>query len=77
MNTKLIQDLENIRRDASMANANFAHIPTGQEFKYPTNEAEVTAFIEERTRIWRNTWIVGMLEEVIKDLKRKAPCYQD
>jgi hypothetical protein len=74
---KLIADLKSIRKDATMGTANFNQIPTGETFTYPTKESEVTAFIEERTRLWRDTWIVGMLDEVINDLQRGAARYQD
>jgi hypothetical protein len=74
---KLIEDLRSIQKDATMQTAHFGNIQTGEEFKYPTNEAEVTAFIEERTRIWRETWIVGMLGEVIRDLEENTARYRD
>lgn len=74
---KLIEDLRSIQKDASMATANFGHIQTGEAFVYPTNEAEVTAFIEQRTRIWRETWITGMLEEVIRDIENDTARYRD
>lgn len=74
---KLIEDLRSIQKDATMKTAHFGNIPTGEVFKYPTNEAEVTAFIEERTRIWRDTWIVGMLAEVIRDLEENTARYRD
>jgi hypothetical protein len=74
---KLIEDLKKIRKDATMQTANFSQLPTGEVFTYPTYETEVTAFIEERTRLWRDTWIVGMLDEVINDLERGTARYQD
>jgi hypothetical protein len=74
---KLIEDLRSIKKDATMNTADFSRISTGEIFTYPTNEAEVTAFIEERTRIWRETWIVGMLGEVIRDLEENTARYRD
>jgi hypothetical protein len=74
---KLTADLQSIRRDSTMQTANFSLLPTGEAFAYPTSEAEVTAFIEERTRIWRETWITGMLDAVIDDLTRGTARYAE
>ena len=36
------------------------------EGRLPTNEREVTAFIRERTRLWRESWILPVLEQMIE-----------
>lgn len=71
---KLVRDLKDIRRDATMDSAEFGLL-NPERFDYPRREADVTPFIRERTRIWRDTWIVGMLDEMIKDLENGTSRY--
>lgn len=53
---KLIRVLTDIRDTTTMKTARFGSI--GDETK--------TQEIEELTRLWRNTWIIGPLEELIE-----------
>lgn len=36
----------------------------------PVTEGNVTQFIRERTARWREAWIVGPIDTVIKELKK-------
>lgn len=69
---RVIADLREIQRTATMERAEFRHIngPEIGSLPYPTSEDAVTPFIRERTQIWRDTWIVGMLGEVLNDLEK-------
>jgi hypothetical protein len=35
----------------------------------PTTEAEVTEFIKQRTRLYRESWIIAPLEEAIREIE--------
>jgi hypothetical protein len=71
---ELIDALREMQRVSNMQTAAFGHIapPAVDEprLPYPTCEADVTPFIAERTRIWRETWITGQLEWIIEDLQK-------
>lgn len=52
----LVRRLEGIRKDASMDSAFF-------------QSKEETEHIRERTDLWRRTWILDPLDEIISELK--------
>lgn len=64
---RLIKILEQAHFDATMEQASFSRINTTDSL--PKSENEVTAFIRERTRIWRQSWILSPLEEALKIIK--------
>lgn len=64
---KLTQLLEKILEDAKMERAHFGHLTSKGPF--PTTEAEVTEFVKERTRIYRQSWIISPLEEALSLVK--------
>lgn len=49
--------------DARMERAGFNSI--AHEGPLPTTEAEVTEFIKERTRIYRESWIISPIQRAI------------
>jgi hypothetical protein len=53
--------------DARMERASFSRLHDKEPF--PTTEAEVTEFIKERTRIYRDSWIISPLEQAIRLIK--------
>lgn len=53
----LISELKEIARVAKMETANFGGMGGGSD---PTD------FIRERTRLWRNSWIISPLEALIE-----------
>jgi hypothetical protein len=61
---EVLQILNKVLFDASMERANFSRIVDGSPF--PTTEDEVTGFIKERTRIYRESWIISPLEQAIR-----------
>lgn len=70
---EVLQILNQVLIDAQMERAAFSQIhPKGP---FPTNEAEVDKFIKDRTRIYRDSWIILPLKRVIhlieKDGKRR------
>ena len=60
--------LNQVLVDAQMERASFSQIATKGPF--PTTEAEVTAFIKERTRIYRESWIISPIKRVIELVER-------
>ncbi len=65
---RIIERLKDIERDSTMGNANFD--PMGSaSMKYPIKNKEVTPFIKEATRIWRASWIIEPLQDIIKQLE--------
>ena len=62
------------RRSATMKTANFdlIHAIPGEE-PLPTREGEVTKFIQNRTRIYRESWIISPLDEALEALGIEVP----
>lgn len=48
----------------------FGTIWTDPDDPLPKTEAEVTEFIRRRTKVWRETWMIPKLEEVITKLTK-------
>jgi hypothetical protein len=44
--------------------ASFGHIFADKDDPLPTSEREVTPFIERRTRLWRQSWVFPLLDEL-------------
>jgi hypothetical protein len=65
-----LRELEDVLRHATLNTSSFGHIGTmadGADF--PVDEREVDAFIRERTRIYRRSWILSPLLRVINTLR--------
>ncbi len=65
---ELREKLAEIRAIATMENAGFNLMWPDAKDPLPTTENQVTPFIRERTRLWRASWIIGPLDEIIKEL---------
>lgn len=66
--SKIARELREVLRIASMETTNFSQLHGPHDF--PTSEKEVTLFIKERTRLWRQTWIIPQLKKAIKEIER-------
>lgn len=73
--TRIMRELETLKKYAEFQRVNFANISTGDKFVYPTCEPEVTPFITERTRIYRDCWLVGTIEVIMSDVKAELEKY--
>lgn len=65
------REIREVIRVATMERSSFSRI--GFDGPFPTSEAEVNAFIRERTKIWRETWIIGPLEKLLRKAEAPAP----
>ncbi len=65
---KQIALLRELRRMASLESASFERI--GPDAALPTTEAQVTAFIRERTRLHRETWILPIIDQLLRQGRR-------
>jgi hypothetical protein len=73
---RLISDLEDVLRTATMETASFGHFggsdltqtsrQGGTVLKGPVEE---TDYIREQTKLWRETWLVRPLQDAINGLK--------
>lgn len=63
--SQIIQQLREIRNIATMENASFRVGDDPGPFG-----ADVTDLVRQATRLWRNSWIVGPLDELIAELER-------
>lgn len=61
---KLKTELEVVRRTATMENARFGNITSNATHVVP--EGEITDFVRDQTRLWRDTWLVHPLDEMIE-----------
>ena len=69
---KQISRLRELRRYATLENALFDHVgPSDPDAPLPTKESEVTAFIRERTRIYRQSWILPIIDELLAEGRRR------
>ena len=65
---EVLELLNRALTDAQMERASFSQIhPKGP---FPTCEAEVDKFIKDRTRLYRESWIIGPLRQAIKLIER-------
>lgn len=69
MRTKRIQEvLREARKTLTMDNADFSLIVPLNDL--PKTEADVTDFIRERTRLWRQSWIEAPINEALELLSK-------
>ena len=75
---KILVTLREVRDTATMRNASFGwdKVTTTCNPMNPdggmgggTVEVPVTEFIQRRTRVWRESWIIGQLDEAIAKLE--------
>ena len=72
MEENLIEKLEGALKSANMKMAEFGHIFLETEedlLPYPTTEEEVTAFIKQRTKLYRNSWLIRPIESALRMIK--------
>lgn len=76
--SRIIEDVEDALKSAKMTNASFnsingstltRHCAIGEK-RAECEPTEETKYIVERTRIYRETWIVAPLEFALAELKR-------
>jgi len=67
----VITTLEGALKSAKMTMAEFGKIFPELEdlLPYPTTEEEVTAFIKQRTEIYRNSWLIMPIESALRMLR--------
>lgn len=65
---RLIELLSRAYADATMSNSAFDHICIEAGEDLPKSEKEVTAFIRNRTDLWRRSWILSPLEDALSIL---------
>ena len=60
--------LKEVRQSLTMEDCAFDTLSTGpHDAPLPKSETEVTDFIRERTRIWRQSWIFPILDQIIAE----------
>ena len=64
---KLKTELEVVRRTATMEHSHFENITSNAT--HTVNEREVTDFVRERTRLWRESWLVHPLDVMIERIE--------
>lgn len=72
MEDNIIAVLERTLKSAKMEEAELSYIWPGEHYgflPYPTNEKEVTAWIKQRTQIYRETWLVQPINQVLQMLR--------
>lgn len=65
---EVLEILNRVLIDAQMERAAFGQLNTREPL--PTNEAEVDKFIKERTRLYRQSWIISPLKRAITLIER-------
>lgn len=65
------REIEKVVRHLQMENCDFATIGPNAGNGLPQTEREVTLFIRERTRLWRNSWCIAPLEAIVEKYSRK------
>jgi len=61
-----IRGLRKLRELANFERAHFERIGVGVDEKLPVLESEVTAFIKERTRLYRQTWVLPLIDALLR-----------
>ena len=70
MEENIISKLEGALQSANMELSEFGHIfPAKSLLPYPTSEKDVTAFIKERTELYRKTWLVEPIKSVLSMIR--------
>lgn len=68
MTKKHIEKIRELRTLMTLETSNFAKLwDDPGENPLPKREEDVNAFIRERTRVWRETWILPVLDELLED----------
>jgi len=67
---KMIERLTEVRRKLEMHEGAFVATWT-PDTKLPKCRDDVTPFIRQQTRLWRETWILPVLDGVIEALENK------
>lgn len=68
-----LADLERLRELLSLKGSSFSTMNTDWENDpLPGSEAEVDDFIRRRTKLWRKSWVLPILERLIKAERRKV-----
>lgn len=62
--------LDHIRRTATMDNMSVDDAYPKEEV-IPAKRDAVSDFIRKRTELWRNSWVVHPLEEIIEELRKE------
>lgn len=57
--------LMELRRLLTFERSDFSVIGPRDEDALPRTEAEVNAFIRERTRLWRESWVFPIIDEML------------
>ena len=72
---KQISRLRELRRYATFESAAFDHCRPDEEqgMKLPTKESEVTDFIRNRTWLYRHSWILPIIDELLRSAQPKTP----
>ena len=68
----VIEMLEAALKSAKMKMAEFGHIHPKWEkdlLPYPTTEEEVTAFIKQRTELYRKSWLIRPIESALRTIR--------
>jgi hypothetical protein len=66
-----LRRLRGVREIATMQTAHFQKITCMPEQSCHVIEGNVDAFIRERTDLWRRSWIIDPLDEIIEELGRE------
>lgn len=72
---KQLWKLRELRRYATFESAAFDHVRPDEEepMKLPTKESEVTDFIKNRTLLYRQSWILPIIDELLRSAEPKKP----
>lgn len=65
---EILREVRDAIRAATMEGAGFNALGDS-EYHLPKDEEEVNAFIKNRTKLYRQSWIIGPLERVVKHLE--------
>ena len=63
--------IEEALRLARMDNLGFEDHHLKPDHPLPKTEAEVTAFIKGRTKLWRDSWLIPALERALDKVKKR------
>ncbi len=63
--------IEDALKHARMDNCSFEDIHLKPEFPLPKKEEQVDAFIKNRTRLWRENWLIPALERALEKVKAR------
>lgn len=67
-----VDALVELRKHLTLETAHFSHPWESPDDPLPKTEREVNEFIERRTRVWRESWILPILDEMIARERRQV-----